>query len=417
MAFRTDRPRFQGPRSWFARAARLRLPGKRAALAAASAALVALASGCGAVPSNGVSDMALPGGADLGSHPYEVKAQFRDVLDLVPNSGVRVNDVPVGRVESVQLAPGTWLAQVTMKVNGDVRLPANTIAQLRQSSLLGEKFIELAPPPSSDPPWGRLANGATIGLDRTNRNPEVEEVLGAMSLLLNGGGVGQLQDITRELNATMGGREGDVRGLLSNLNKTVSSLDAQRDDIVRAIDGLNRLSAQLNAQRGNIDVALRDLGPGLQVINDERSKFVTMLQSLDRLSGVATNVINQSKDDTVHDLNALAPTLQQLAASGSDLPKAFEVLLTYPFPDAAVNGIKGDYTNLYAKVNLNLTDIVDNLSRSPQSPLTPPGAPPLPLVPPPSSSAPTSPPPSSSAPSTPPPQNNGGLLGSLFGGS
>ena len=29
-----------------------------------------------------------------------------------------------------------------------------------------------------------------IGLDRTNRNPEVEEVLGALSLLLNGGGVG-----------------------------------------------------------------------------------------------------------------------------------------------------------------------------------------------------------------------------------
>jgi phospholipid/cholesterol/gamma-HCH transport system substrate-binding protein len=381
-------------------------------IAVVGAALVLL-SGCGF---HGVYDMPLPGGADIGDHPYQVKARFQDVLDLVPNAGVRVNDVPVGRVEAIGLAPNAWQAEVTLAVNGDVRLPANAIAQLKQSSLLGEKYVELAAPPPPEQPTGRLTNGATIGIDRTNRNPEVEEVLGALSLLLNGGGVGQLQDITRELNAALSGRESDVRGLLNNLNQLVASLDAQRNDITNALDAVNRLSASLNSQRGNIDVALRDLGPGLQVLNDQRGQLVTMLESLNRLSGVATNVVNRSQGDMVHDLNDLAPTLRQLAAAGDSLPKSFQVLVTFPFPDNAVDGIKGsDYTNLYVNADLNLTDILDNLQRNNQ-PVLPanPNTPPVPLPSQPPSSSSLLPSPSQSP--APSPAPSGGLLGNILGG-
>jgi len=51
------------------------------------------------------------------------------------------------------------------------------------------------------------------------------------------------------------------------------------------------------------------------------------------------------------------------------LPKALEILLTYPFNDAAIGGVKGDYFNLFAKIDLNLSEIVKNLSRSQQNPL------------------------------------------------
>jgi phospholipid/cholesterol/gamma-HCH transport system substrate-binding protein len=303
------------------------------------------------------------------------------------------------------------LAEVTVKVNRDVRLPANAVARLRQSSLLGEKYVELAPPPSPERAYGKLGDGDVIDARRSSRNPEVEEVLGALSLLLNGGGVAQLQNITKELNAALEGREGDVRALLSNMDKLVGGLDAQRDDITRALDGVNRLSATLNNQRGDIDVALRDLEPGLRVLNEQRGQLVTMLQSLDKLSGVATGVVNRSQDDVVHNLRTLQPTLQQLAAAGNNLPKSFELLLTYPFPDAAVQGIKGDYTNLYANIDLNLTNVLGNTGRSKQPllplPSPPQGLPPLPL-PPLLGGQPTPPP--------PPKPDDGGLLDDLFGG-
>ena len=41
--------------------------------------------------------MPLPGGADLGGDPYAVTVEFRDVLDLVPQSAVKVDDVTVGQ--------------------------------------------------------------------------------------------------------------------------------------------------------------------------------------------------------------------------------------------------------------------------------------------------------------------------------
>ena len=103
--------------------------------------------------------------------------------------------------------PDGWTAQVTVEVNGAVVLPANATARLRQTSLLGEKFVELMPSPT-DPPQGRLAAGAVIPADRTDVGAQVEEVLGALSLLLNGGGVEKVQTIARELNAATHGQRG-----------------------------------------------------------------------------------------------------------------------------------------------------------------------------------------------------------------
>ncbi|MDQ3577319.1 MAG: MCE family protein [Actinomycetota bacterium] len=322
-------------------------------------------SGCGFT---GIYDIPLPGGADLGDNPYSIKVQFRDVLDLVPQSGVKVNEVAVGRVKDIGFAPDGWTAEATLLVNSGVQLPANAFAKLRQSSLLGEKYIELSMPPKGQE-QGRLADGALIPVDRTNRNTEVEEVLGALSMLLNGGGVEQLQSINKELNAALAGKETDVRALLENVNTMVTTLDAGKTDIARALDGINRLAGTLNGQREQIAGVIDNIGPGLQVLTEQRTRLVTMLQSLQSLSGVAIDTVNKSQEDLVADLKALTPTLRKLTEAGHDLPKSLELLVTFPFTDQAVKGVKGDYFNLYAKMDLNLRNVIDNLGRSRQNPL------------------------------------------------
>ncbi|MFG2003286.1 MCE family protein [Spirillospora sp. NPDC048911] len=310
----------------------------------ATAITIALAlTGC-----SRVQDIPLPGGADVGSHPYKVKAQFTNVLNLVPQSAVKVNDVAVGRVSKVSLPRGGWTAEVTLLINGDVRLPANAYAQLRQSSLLGEKYVALTPP--STGPVGRLTDGTTIPTSRTNRNPEIEEVFGALSLLLNGGGLNQIKTITSELNNAMNGNEPQIRSMLQQVTKLTSTLDGNRKGITDALDGLNRLSATLNGRRGQIATVLDDLGPGLKVLERQRGALVGMLEALDRLSGVAVTTIDKSKDDMVADLKALEPTLRELADSGTDLPRSLQALLTYPFTDAVMPAIKGDYLNVYLTI-------------------------------------------------------------------
>ncbi|WP_163510690.1 MCE family protein [Fodinicola acaciae] len=348
---------------------------------AAVAVAGALLASCGT--SKGVYDLPLPGGADVGSHPYRVTAQFADVLDLVPQSAVKVNEVAVGRVESIALPANGWTASLTLLINGDVTLPADSYAWLEQSSLLGEKYVELGAPPDRAG-TGKLLDGATIPLNRTNRNPSVEEVLGALSMLLNGGGIGQIQTITRELNSALNGNEPQIRELLGNLNALVSTMNAHRQDIVDALDALDRLAGNLATQRRQLSGILRDLPPGLQEINQQRPELVSMLTALNKLSGVAVTTVNRSKADLVADLNALAPTLKQLAASGNALPQALQVLFTYPFTDYALNAIRGDYLNVYLSVAaLPGTVIIPPVQPKPQTaqPRTTSSAPPLPLPP------------------------------------
>ncbi|MFI2779852.1 MCE family protein [Streptomyces sp. ALB3] len=331
-----------------------RRPGTRTvaglgALAAAGVCFALVATTTGLPSFSGIDQMPLPGGADLGDHPYEITAEFGDVLSLAPQSSVKVNDVAVGRVTRISLTPGSWTAKVTMRVNGKIRMPANAYAHLEQSSLLGEKYVQLSPP-ADGTARGALSDGDLIPLVRTNRNPEVEEVFGALSMLLNGGGVAQLKTITTELNKALAGREPQVRSMLSRVDTLVTNLDAHKKDITEALDGVNRLAATLATRKQDVGTVLTGLSPGLKVLEKQRGSLLTMLRSLDTLSTVAVDTVNKSKADMIADLKALAPTLTALADSGDDLPDSLQVLLTYPFTDEVLRGVKGDYLNVYLDV-------------------------------------------------------------------
>jgi phospholipid/cholesterol/gamma-HCH transport system substrate-binding protein len=318
---------------------------RRIAIVVACAAALAVA-GCSSSGYNGIYSIPLPGGANLGSHPYQVTARFADAGDLVPQSAVMVNDVAVGRVTKIFLPLHSWTANITMLVNGDVRLPANAIAEIEQSSLLGEQYVALSAPPGVAP-VGRLANGAVIPVSRTTSNATVEQVLGALSLLLNGGGINQIHTITTQLDAALSGNEPQIRSLFVNLHTLLANLDAHKQAIKSALDGLATLSGTLAARDRQIGHVLDHLTPGLHVLASQRSQLVAMLASLNKLTGVAVATINASQASFAADLNELAPTLRELANAGQNLPDALQVLLTYPFTNQVLSDIKGDYLNVF----------------------------------------------------------------------
>lgn len=321
--------------------------------------LVALLSGVLVLTGCSVYDIPLPGGTSAGPNPIVVRAMFRDVMDLVPQSTVKVNDVSVGKITAVSLHG--YVAEVTMKISNKVDLPDNAIATIRQTSLLGEKFVSLSPPPTGAS-GNRLKSGDVIGLQSTGRNPEIEEVLGALSLLLNGGGVGQLKLITEELNNALTGHEGDARLLLEQLRVFTGQLDNNKQSIITAIDNLNRLAVQLNQQDPAIKSALDNLPSALRSVDSQRAALVRMLQALQGLSGVGVHVIQASKASTIDSLRSLSPVLYKLAQAGSNLPNALQVFLTYPFVDSVVgktpitarNLHMGDYVNLSIRLDLQL---------------------------------------------------------------
>jgi phospholipid/cholesterol/gamma-HCH transport system substrate-binding protein len=309
-----------------------------AALAVATALLL---SGCGF---KGAYSLPLPGGSGNGA-VYHVTAVFDNVQDLVPMSAVRVDDVAVGDVTAIKYDPAAHKARVTLRVKKSVHLPANAVATLEQTTLLGEKYIALSPP-SGTTAEGQLTDGAVINDNATSNLPDVEEVFGVLSAVLNGGSLQDLQTIDLEISKALGGREQQVRSALAQVDHFVADLNGQRGQITRALDELNRFSAALAKQNTTIAGALDNLGPGLKVLADERVQFTQLLTDLSKFGQVATHIITASREQTVAGLRDLKPILSRLQAAGSNLPRGLELFPTYPFPKAIAGAVPGDYNGL-----------------------------------------------------------------------
>lgn len=320
-------------------------------------ALLVLASGC---RFDGAEDLPLPGGPNTVAEEdgFEVTADFTDVLNVVPRTPVMVDDVPVGQVLEVERSG--WHAEVTMRVRADVVLPGSVIAEVRQTSLLGEKYIALVEQgqgviPAAD--TRRLADGDHIPLAQTGRNPEVEEVLGALSFLLSGGGVAQIKTISQELNAMMSGRSDELRDVLGQVESLVTALNGQKGDLIAAFDSVNELSKTLVDEKKVIADALDSMGPALAVLNEQHDALVRMLTELDELGVVGTRVINATKDNLVSQLSHLEPVLRKLADVDENLVPGLVSLASYPFPLEAADVIKGDYANVAFLMQIKLTPV------------------------------------------------------------
>lgn len=359
------------------------------AMAVAAALLVA---GCSY---EGAQSLPLPG-AIGGDGTYPVTVVLPDATNLVPKETCRTNDTVVGSVESVELNEELQ-AVVVCRIKDSVKLPGNAIGNLRDTSLLGERFIALDPPPGIDAK-GVLPPDSTLPIARTRSDPNVELVLGALSQVLNGGSLGKIQSITNELNLALQGS--DVGSTINQLSSVVGKLTDNRSAIVDSLEAVNELSGDLASQREVIAEALGSIPDGLKVLERQRPRLVKVLRKLDRLSDTAVPLIRRSKANTVADLKLLAPVLSRLTEAGDQLALTLERVASFPFSSNALSTIKGDYGGLYGTIVLDL-DMLNGLlggpavpgaddqpanpdRQAPEAPEQPSGVPDLPVVPEPS---------------------------------
>jgi phospholipid/cholesterol/gamma-HCH transport system substrate-binding protein len=319
--------------------------------------LLVAVSGC---QWRGLNSLPLPGTAGRGPGAFEIQAQIPDVTNIQQNSRVRVGDVTVGNVTKIERQG--WHALVTIRLDGSVELPENATAKVGQTSLLGSLHIELAPPTDAAP-TGRLHTGSLIPLASSGQYPSTEQTLAAVSTLLNGGGIGQLQDIVEALTTAFAdGRAGELRRLLEQLDVFVRWLNAQTGDIIAATDELNGLAGQFAANQPIIDEALKTLPDAVEALSDRRDKLVEVLRKVGKLSEVTADTVNRSKESLAGDLNDLVPVVKSLADSDKSLIRSLGYLLTFPFPkDTVLNWIRGDYGNLSAIVDLTLSRVDSQL--------------------------------------------------------
>ncbi|AQT79371.1 mammalian cell entry protein [Mycolicibacterium litorale] len=326
------------------------------AVAVIVALIAVLVSGCGW---HGLNSLPLPGTAGHGPGSYEISAQLPDVDTLKQNSRVRVGDVTVGSVTKIERQG--WHALVSMTINGDVDLPANATATVGQTSLLGTQHVELAAP-KGVAPQGRLTAGSVIPLSRGAIFPTVEQTLATMSLLFNGGGLGQLQDITKAFTTAGTGREDQLRSLLQRLAEFTKNIDAQTTDILAATDSLNNLAGQFADQDPVLTKALQTIPNAVAVLSEERTRLTTVLDRIGTLGALTAESVDQTKRAITEELKHFATVLKSLADAGPALTRSLGTMLTFPWPAETIdNWVRGDYANATLVLDLTLSRLDSTL--------------------------------------------------------
>ncbi|MEH6622765.1 MCE family protein [Dietzia maris] len=325
------------------------MTGRRAVGAALLVVSTTTMSGC---DWKGLNSLPLPGTAGGGPDGYSVTVQLADATTLDRNARVRVGDVTVGRIADIGLGPG--FAEVTIDLDGEVRLPRNATARVGQSSLLGASHLELSAPPG-EPAEGTLSDGDLVPVERSGGYPTTEQTLATLAAALGGSGLAQAAEVFGELDVAMTGRTDEVRAVVGRLSELLTGLEAQKEDIVEALEALEGLSTELAVRSDEVEGGVADLGPALQVLAQRRQRLVEATRAVDTVTATAGRVVEASGGDLRAGLESLDPVLQGLADSGDSLTESPRYLATFPFPlDTYRNAVRGDYANGTVILDLRL---------------------------------------------------------------
>jgi phospholipid/cholesterol/gamma-HCH transport system substrate-binding protein len=307
-------------------------------------------SSCGSW--KGIANVALPGGPGTGPDHATIYVQMPDTLALNVNSRVRVADVYVGRVRTIELK--NWVATLTLDLQPDVKLPVNTLAKIGQTSLLGSQHVQLDAPP--DPSPQLLKSGDTIPLKNSSSFPTTERVLASIATILRGGGIPNLEVIQTQINNLLTGRADQIHEFLHRLDTFTDGLNRQRQDITRAIDSTNRLLTIVAQRNDTLDRVLTEFPPLIKHFADTRDLFSDAVIALGRIGVAADNALAPSSANLHTDLQNLQRPLKQLGRASPYLIGALKLLLTAPFSIENVpKVVRGDFLNVSLMVDLTLS--------------------------------------------------------------
>lgn len=273
-------------------------------LAAVVAGVALLLSGCSL------------GGRDDAHH---VTGYFSDVGDLVENGAVQLNDVEVGSIDDIRLvlSQGQMVARVEMSIDPDVKVPAEGLrAVVRQTSLLGEQFVELVPG-SAGPPF--VGSDHTIPLALTERRVDVETFLSDLSGFIGGGG---LEDLNRFVHAQaliLQDRGARLGATIDELARFTTVLANRRLDVAGAIDHLSAAARTLATNRATLNSFLDSIERASRLLAGQGDRLTELFRSLSRFGSVNARFLGRHEAAITRQFKALRPVLEGLAGAQGPL--------------------------------------------------------------------------------------------------
>ena len=314
----------------------------RAAVGALGLVLITL-SGC----STTMRDLPVPG-TGVSGDTIEVKAEFTEALNLAQGAPVKVNGVDMGKVKEITVDDFTAEATLTLKADAGLRDGAQ--ARLRYTTPLGELFVDVTNPATGEV----LGDGARLELEDTETAPTVEDALAQASLLINGGGLAQLQTVTEELNTALNGNEGDYRALLDRATVFLTEANATTRSIDGVLTSLSSLSKTLSSREDTINRAVKEIRPAAKVLRERTPQLTELLAEVERFSGAANRTVNATREQLLTLLKEIEPVLAEFAKNRGTFDESLRAVIRAA--SAADEVVATDYLNISLELHLDGLD-------------------------------------------------------------
>ena len=263
--------------------------------------------------------------------PLSLTADFTDTTGLYVGNEVQYLGVPIGHV--VRIAPhGTYMA-VRMQIDADSTIPRDAGAQIMQSALLTDRYVELGPAYTGGP---RLTSGAVIAAPHTRSPINIDDLSRAVNDLVNalstpGATSPSSSNVGRLVHAVATQLDGNgqrIHDLLTSSRAALGALNRNGPDIAAITRNLAELTRIL-AQR---DQSLRDFGVGVSrataALASQGSGLTETITAFQRLTDQVHTFVRANGSMLVADLAKAASVARALHAEQSDLARIFDLMPT-----------------------------------------------------------------------------------------
>jgi phospholipid/cholesterol/gamma-HCH transport system substrate-binding protein len=260
----------------------------------------------------------------LGFGQYRVSLAMPATGGLYTGAVVTERGVPVGRVRGIHVASsdGSMLADISL--NDGVQIPSGLRAAVRNTSAIGEQYLELTPQ-QAGPPY--LQPGATIPRREVSLPPQVGTLLLDANSLLASVNHQQLNTTINALYAAFNGTGPDLQRLIGSSSKLVTSAQQNLAPTSNLASELTTVLRTQGANSASIQAFSSDLASFTQQVRASNGDISGSLQQLPGFTTELNALIGQLQ-------STLPLLLANLTATGQVLkvylPNVRQTLVVVP---------------------------------------------------------------------------------------
>jgi len=287
----------------------------------------------------------------VGIGVYDVRVDFADTSGLYPKAQVTYHGVKAGKVIKLEVSDDGAVA--TLRIDSDIKIPADATAELHSTSAIGEQYVDLVAE-DGDGPF--LDDGAEIPRDRTVEMPQIAPVLDRLNRLLAAVPRNQTRRVLTQVSDGFAGAGPDIGRLIDASGRLLTEAQANIDattSLVSALEPVLATQQELGPTTRSYAAALDDLTAALAA--EDSADLRALLKSgpggLDALTKTVTD-LQPTLPMLLHNLTTNAQVLNTY------LPNLRQLLAVYPAALARLQGMtnpgaEGGYGTIGLRAGFN----------------------------------------------------------------